>query len=211
MKKGFRILLMGLIVGSTCVKAKAQAFEIQQLLLDCEKLAQLKDIYGNLVKGYDILSQGYQAVKDISEGNFDLHQFFLDELLKASPAVRKYYKIGAIINCQVQIVSEYGTAYKRFKADGNFSVDEILYIGKVYDNLVNESLKGLGDLTTVLTEGALRASDDERLQQIDMLDKDMRERLVFLRYFNNNTSILSLQRTKERNDANTISGAYGLK
>jgi len=211
MKRGCWMLLIGLIVGCTCIKARAQTYEIQQLLLDCEKLTQLKDIYSNMVKGYDILSEGYQAVKDISEGNFDLHQLFLDELLKASPVVRKYYKIAEIVNCQMQIVSEYGAAYKRFKADNNFSVDEILYIGKVYDNLVNESLKGLGDLTTVLTDGALRASDDERLQQIDQLDKDMKERLVFLRYFNNNTSILSLQRTKEKNDANTIGGAYGLK
>jgi hypothetical protein len=211
MKRGFRILFIGLIVGCTCIKARAQSFEIQQLLLDCEKLTQLKDIYSNLVKGYDILSEGYQAVKDISEGNFDLHQLFLDELLKASPVVRKYYKIVEIVNCQMQIVSEYGAAYKRFKVDNNFSVDEILYIGKVYDNLVNESLEGLGDLTTVLTDGALRASDDERLRQIDQLDKDMKERLVFLRYFNNNTSILSLQRAKEKNDVNTLSGAYGLK
>ena len=211
MKRGCWILFIGLITGSTCIKARGQSYEIQQLLLDCEKLTQLKDIYSNMVKGYDILSEGYQAVKDISEGNFDLHQLFLDELLKASPVVRKYYKIAEIVNCQMQIVSEYGAAYKRFKADNNFSVDEILYIGKVYDNLVNESLKSLGDLTTVLTDGALRASDDERLQQIDQLDKDMKERLVFLRYFNNNTSILSLQRTKEKNDANTIGGAYGLK
>jgi hypothetical protein len=211
MKRGCWMLLIGLIVGCTCIKARAQTYEIQQLLLDCEKLTQLKDIYSNMVKGYDILSEGYQAVKDISEGNFDLHQLFLDELLKASPVVRKYYKIAEIINCQMQIVSEYGAAYKRFKADNNFSVDEILYIGKVYNNLVNESLEGLGDLTTVLTDGALRASDDERLQQIDQLDKDMRERLAFLRYFNNKSSILSLQRTKEKNDANTIGGAYGLK
>jgi hypothetical protein len=211
MKRGCWILLIGLMMSSACIRARAQSYEIQQLLLDCEKLTQMKDIYGNMVKGYDILSEGYQAVKDISEGNFDLHQVFLDELLKASPVVRKYYKIAEIINCQMQIVSEYGAAYKRFKADNNFSVDEILYIGKVYDNLVGESLEGLGDLTTVLTDGALRASDDERLQQIDMLDKDMRERLAFLRYFNNNTSVLSLQRTKEKNDANTMSGVYGVE
>jgi len=60
------MLLIGLIVGCTCIKARAQTYEIQQLLLDCEKLTQLKDIYSNMVKGYDILSEGYQAVKDIS-------------------------------------------------------------------------------------------------------------------------------------------------
>ena len=39
-----------------------------------KSLAQLKNIYSDLVKGYEILSEGYNAVKDISQGNFDLHK-----------------------------------------------------------------------------------------------------------------------------------------
>ena len=210
MKCSLRILLPCLLLIFTTQKSKAQSFEAQQLILDVEKLSQLKNIYSDLVKGYDILSEGYNAVKDISEGNFDLHKLFLDNLLKASPVVRKYQKVTDIIQCELNIISEYGTAYNRFKQDENFSPDEILYIGKVYNNLMDESIKGLSDLTTVITNNTLRASDDERLNLIDKLDEEMQNRLSFLRYFNNNTTVLALQRAREKNDVSTIRNIYGI-
>ena len=210
MKRSVRILLPCLLLMVGSYKTKAQSFEIQQLILDVEKLSQLKNIYSDLVKGYEILSEGYNAVKDISQGNFDLHNMFLDALMKASPVVQKYQKVANIINCELQIISEYGTAYNRFKQDDNFSPDEIIYIAKVYNNLINESIKGLGDLTTVITDNTLRASDDERLNIIDQLDAEMQNRLSFLRYFNNNTTVLALQRAREKNDVNTIKNIYGI-
>jgi hypothetical protein len=210
MKRLIKIFLPCLFVLSACCKVNSQSFEVQQLLLDVEKLTQLKDIYGDLVKGYDILSEGYQAVSDISQGNFDLHKMFLDGLLKANPVVQKYQKVADIINCQLQIISEYTTAFNRFKQDDNFSPDEIIYISKVYNNLLDESVKGLSDLTSVITDGVLRASDDERLKEIDKINTDMQDRLSFLRYFNNNTTVLALQRAREQNDVNTIRNIYGI-
>jgi len=211
MKWSVRILLLCLLLLCATQQSKAQSFEAQQLILDVEKLSQLKNIYSDLVKGYDILSEGYNAVKDISEGNFDLHKLFLDNLLKASPVVQKYEKVADIIQCELNIISEYGTAYDRFKQDDNFSPDEILYIGKVYNNLIDESIKGLSDLTTVITDNTLRASDDERLNMIDRLDEEMENRLSFLRYFNNNTTVLALQRAREKNDIGAIKNIYGIK
>jgi hypothetical protein len=210
MESGIRILLSCLCLLFANYKSTAQSFEIQQLILDIEKLSQLKNIYSDLVKGYEILSEGYNAVSDISQGNFDLHKLFLDGLLKASPLVQKYKKVADIIQCELNIISEYGTAYNRFKQDDNFSPDEIIYIGKVYKNLIDESTKGLSDLTTVITDNALRASDDERLNVIDQLDADMQNRLSFLRYFNNNTTVLALQRAREKNDVSTIKNIYSL-
>lgn len=210
MKEKMKIILFCLSIFFMHLQVSAQTFEIQQLLLDCKKLTELKNIYKDMMKGYEILSEGYNAVKDVSEGNFDLHKLFLDDLLKASPAVQQYQKVGDIINCELQVISEYGKAYKRFKQDDNFSPDEIIYIGKVYSKLINESVKGLSDLATVITDGVLRASDDERFTQIDKLDAAMKDRLQFLRYFNNNTTLLALQRAREKNDVDTIKDIYGI-
>lgn len=211
MKRSARILLTCLLSMLISYKSKAQSFEAQQLILDVEKLSQLKNIYSDLVKGYEILSEGYNAVSDISHGNFDLHKLFLDGLLKASPLVQKYWKVADVVECELHIISEYKTAFNRFKQDNNFSPDEIIYVAKVYNNLLGESLKGLSDLTTVITDNTLRASDDERLNLIDQLDADMQNRLSFLRYFNNNTTVLALQRAREKNDVNTVKNIYGVK
>lgn len=203
-------LLVILMIMSGSISMQAQSQEVQQLLLNVEKLAQLKDILNNMYKGYTVLSKGYTTIKDISQGSFNLHEVFLDNLMKVSPVVRKYNQVAGIVNFQLRIVSEYKKSYKRFKADGNFNEDEIRYIGTVYKNLFDQSLKNLDALINVTTANKLRMSDDERLEAIDTLFADMRDKLSFLRYFNNSTSLLAIQRAKERNDVNTTRNLYGI-
>ncbi len=191
-------------------KVSAQAAEIQQLLLNVEKLAQFKQILSDMKKGYQILEGGYNTIKDISEGNFSLHKAFLDGLMQVSPAVRNYRRVADIINYQIVLVKEYRNAYGRFKRDNNFNPQELDYIGDVYNNLLKESLRNLDELTTIITAGKTRMSDDERLQAIDRIYADMQDKLTFLRHFNNNTTILAVQRAKERNDVQAIQKIYGI-
>lgn len=192
-------------------KTQAQSYEAQRLLLDVEKLSQMKSILSNMEEGYNILTQGYEAVKGISEGNFNLHQLFLDGLLKVSPVVCNYKKVADIITCQLELTKEYKTAFKRFKQDNNFSVEEIAYIGKVYNRLINSSLQNVDDLTSIISDGILRMSDEERMERIDALYNDMQDKLTFLRQFNNHTSMLALQRAREKNNINALQNIYNLK
>ncbi len=194
MKKIIVILAMWIFI----LPVKAQSFEIQQLLLNLEKLSQFKKILQNMYDGYKILNKGYTAVKDISQGNFNLHNTFLDALFEVSPAVRKYKRITDIISYQVRIVKEYKAAYNQFKGDKQFTVQEIEYIGNVYKNLFDQSLKSLDELAMVITARKLRMSDDERLQAIDSIYASIEDQYSFLRDFNGNTAMLSLQRKSER-------------
>ena len=175
----------------------AQSTETQQLLLNVEKLAQLKKILSNMKKGYEIMSKGYNTIKDISKGNFNLHESFLDGLMQVSPTVRKYQKIGEIIIFQTQLVKEYKSAFRRFDASNLFNSNEIKYMGNVYTNLFNKSLQNLNELTMVITAGTLRMSDDERINVIDRIYSDMGDKLVFLRTFNNENNVLAIQRGRE--------------
>ena len=93
----------------------------------------------------------------------------------------------------------------------SFNTNEIDYIGKVYSNLFNASLKNLDALLMVITASNLRMNDAERLKSIDKIDGNMQDQLIFLRQFNNNTSLLALQRAKESNDASTMQSLYGHK
>jgi len=207
MKKCVWFLL--LILYLPCL-SKAQGYEAEQLLLDVQKLSQLKQMLADLKKGYEIVYKGYSTIKNISEGNFNLHQLFLDGLLQVSPAVRNYKKVADIISLQLKIVSEYKSAFKQFKEKGKFTTGEIDYMGKVYSNLFDESVKNLEVLTMILTSGVLRMSDDERLKQIDVLHEDMLDKLTFLRHFNNQNSVLALQREKETSEINLTKKVYGL-
>jgi DNA repair ATPase RecN len=211
MKRIIIIIVLCTSVVCSSYKASAQVQELEQLALDIEKLLQFKQILSDLKKGYEILSGGYNTIKNISQGNFNLHKTFLDGLMAVSPAVKKYKKVADIIDFQLQLVKEYKKAFNRFKQNGNFNPDEIDYIGKVYGKLFDESLKNLDALINIITADKLRMSDDERLTAIDGIYDDMQNKLSFLRYFNNNTTVLAVQRAKEKNGINTSRSLYGIE
>lgn len=211
MKKMIMVISLSLLGMLPASRVFAQADEIAQLVLNIEKLAQFKQILSDMKKGYEILEGGYNTVKDISKGNFNLHKTFLDGLMQVSPAVRNYRRVADITDCQISLVKEYKQAYELFRRDENFNTDEKAYIGRVYDNLFQQSLRNLDQLLIVITAGKTRMSDDERLQAIDRIYADMEDKLMFLRHFNNNTTVLAVQRAKERNDAQTMHKVYDLK
>lgn len=203
-------LIVIMIMCSMSFQLKAQSDEVQQLLLNIEKLAQFKKILKNMKNGYQIIFKGYTAVKDISQGNFNLHKTFLDGLMQVSPAVKKYKRIADIISYQLRIAKEYKLAFNRFKEEKQFTIDEIDYLGKVYGNLFNESLKSLDELSMVITSGKLRMSDDERLQAIDKIYLAVEEQYSFLKEFTNNSNLISLQRKAERAEIEMSRRLYGL-
>jgi hypothetical protein len=189
-------------------KAKAQTQDVQQLILDIEKLTQFKAILSDMQTGYTILTQGYGAVKDISEGNFNLHSAFLNSLMAVSPEVRKYGRIADIIANQASIVSEYKSTWKQANASGHFNAQELVYMNSVFSRLLTQSADNLTNLTNVITAGTLRMSDAERLQAIDHIYSDTQNKLVFLRDFNSKVAVLSLQRQKAANEVQTLKNLY---
>ena len=196
MRKTAIILLTTLM----CHVSFSQSQEAQQLLLNWEKLTQLKKILNDMYTGYKIVHKGYTTIKDISQGDFTLHKDFLDGLLEISPAVKKYKRIADIISYQLRIVKGYKTAFDQFKLSKYFTTGEIEYLGKVYTNLLKESLKCLDELAMVITAGKLRMSDDERLQAINRIYITIVGQFSFLQDFNNSTGVLSVQREKDQQD-----------
>ena len=201
---------MWLSVSFLSVRTLGQSDEAQQLLLNVEKLAQLKKILNNMYEGYQSISKGYNTIKDISQGNFDLHRNFLDGLLAVSPAVKKYKRITDIIHQQSQLVKEYKSAFARFKTSNLFNSTEIKYMENVYKNLFNNSLQNLDELAMIVTAGKLRMSDDERINTIDRIFDDVSDKLNFLRTFNKENNILALQRGREMLDTKVSQQLNGL-
>ncbi len=193
------------------VKSMGQSAEIQQLILNIEKLSQFKKILSDMKKGYELLSGGYKTVKDMTEGNFSLHKTFLDALMQVSPAVRNYKKVGEVVEYQISIVKESRNGMNRFIKSGNFSGQEINYFEKVYGNLLNQSLRNLDELTMVITADKLRMSDDERLKAVDDIYEQMQDKLLFLRNFNTTSNVLALQRAREKNDVYASRGLQAIK
>jgi hypothetical protein len=182
--------------------------DMQQLLLDIEKLTQFKAILSDMEQGYTMLTQGYQQVKDLFQDNFNLHSVFLDALLQVNPEVAKYARVADIIADEVSMLSEYKKAYSRFQNSGVFNADELGYLANVYANLTSAALNDVNDLTNVITASKLRMSDDERLSAIDRIYASSSDKLTFLRTFNRKTSVLALQRQQAQNEVNNLKSLY---
>lgn len=206
-------LAMGLSACLICFnpdRAVAQVEEAAQLLLNVEKLAQLEQILRDLERGYTIMNQGLSKVKDLSEGNFNIHRIFLDGLMQVSPTVRNYHRVPAIIEYQLRLVREYRNAFDFYRRSGVFDIEEIEYMGRVYNRLFQNSLRNLDDLVMILTANSLRMGDDERMQSIDRIFREMEDKLSFLRVFNEGASLLALQRGKEVRENNLLEDLHGL-
>ena len=211
MKKTIVLVILSLMGAVGIQRAQAQAQELAELALDIEKLSELKSILTEMYDGYKILTTGYNAIKDIAQGNFSMHQLFLDGLLSVSPTVKKYARTVDIINGQQTLVNEYKTAMANFKGLHLFSSSDINYLQSVYDNLFDRSLQNLDELLMVITDNQLRASDAERMNAIDRIYRDMEDKLEFLRDFNNKTGLLAAQRQKALQENQSLQRLYGIQ
>lgn len=203
----FCLAISGLMRPSSC---KAQAQEMQQLLLDIEKLTQMKSILSDMKTGYQIYQQGYGSISSLSKGNFDLHNVYLTGLLAVSPAVRNYARVADILSMQARLISQYKIQTSLFRQSGSFSVAELSYMSDVYTRLVSQTLEDIGELTNIITAGRLRMSDAERIKSIDRIYANSADRLDFLHAFGNQGIALSLQRSKELANTQTLKQLYGI-
>lgn len=212
MKKHLKILIVALLICSALpLTSRAQSIAdcLEQLALDYQKLSGLKNILSQMYTGYEILTKGYNSVKEVSQGNFDLHKAFLDGLLVVSPTVRKYPRVADIINDQALLLKEYDAAWNSFRQDKHFTPDELGYMLDVYNNLVSGSLKNLSDLAMIITDSRMRMSDAERLAAIDRIFSSSRGQLDFLHSFNDHNYRLALQRADAAGDRETLKTLYG--
>jgi hypothetical protein len=213
MKKQCGILIIFGLFGLMTLRpttGRAQGQELQQLLLNIEKLTQMKSILSDMKTGYQIYQQGYGTISSLSKGNFNLHSVYLNGLMAVSPGIRNYGRIAEIISIQASLVSEYKRNYKQFRQSGSFSISELNYMGDVYNKLVAETLDNIGELTNVITANKLRMSDADRIKAIDRIYTTSSDKLQFLRSFNNQGVSLSLQRSKATADTQTLKQLYGI-
>lgn len=209
--KKFIVLL--LVIGPAAAPVRAQSISdlITQLVLDTQKLSELRAILHDMYTGYQTLDKGYTAIKNIAEGNFNLHRAYLDGLLAISPAVQHYPRVTDILDAEYSIVSESRAASNQFYGDGHFTPQEHTHINDTYSALFRKSQQSIDELTLLITADQLRMSDAQRLQAIDRVYTAISEQLGFLRQFNNNTALQSVQRAREAGDIGTLQAIYGIK
>ena len=157
------------------------------------QIAELQTYIDYIEKGYDIARKGLTFIGDLKNGEFNLYNSFFSALKTVNPAIASYSKVADIINFQVSIVS----SFKKILQLGNFSTAEISYLKTVYNNMTNGCAESLTELINIITADMYEMKDNERMQRIDALYSDMKDRYSFAQSFYSDASLLSAQRQNE--------------
>lgn len=193
------------------LQAVAQAQEAMQLALNIQKLNQLRKILQNMYDGYQILMKGYNRVKGIAEGNFKLHDLFLDGLLQVSPTVRNYHKIAAILTNQKRLMQSAKQLVDKASSSDRFSLAELEYFGKVAERLGKASWDNLDALLMVVTARQLRMTDAERLEAIDRIYEKVQDQVMFLQSFTKEAQVVAQQRARLQESNRRVQQWHGIR
>jgi hypothetical protein len=201
------IVLLSLMICINTESIQAQAQQRKQLLL---QIAALQTYIGYAKKGYDVVKKGLNFIGDVKNGELNLHSDYFISLTKINPRVKKYTKVAEIISLQFKILNVHKRTISDVKQADLFHGDEIDYIEKAFQRLIENCNSTLDELITLTTDTELEMSDDQRIERINGLHKTMMSDYSFCQNFSQQTRILSLSKAKEKNDVKQSHALYGL-
>ena len=150
-------------------------------------------------------------ISDWSKKQKELYAKYFDELWKVKNVISSYQAVRDIIKKQVQLVQEYSKAFNLSKQDKNFTADELNYMQKVYTGILDESIKNIDQIQLVINAFATQMTDAKRLEIIHAVGNNIEQNITDLRQFNQQNIIISLQRSKEKNDIDVVKKLYGIE
>jgi hypothetical protein len=149
-------------------------------------------------------------IKSWVEKQRKLYDDYFQELRKVKAALAYYQRLKDIIQRQLQMVSEYKSAWALFRQDKNFTPEELDYMLSIYTGMMDESMKSMDQLFLVVNAFVTQMTDAKRLEIINTVADNLEQQFVDLREFNNQNKMISLQRASEKGEIEYVKRLYGL-
>lgn len=206
------ILLAGLVNG-----LQAQTFsewfrqrKTQKKYL-IQQIAALQVYLGYVNKGYSILQNGLTTISNLKNGELNLHSNYFNSLKNVNPEIKSYAKAEQIAVLQRTIIKNYKRTYDKAEQSGAFSTDEINYIHRVLNRVLDDCSEVIDELITLTADGKLELTDEERIKRIDELYGRMQDNYSFMKSFGDKAVLLASSRKQDENDIQTSRALNGLK
>jgi len=203
MKKIIIVLLGCFLCGST----QAQMAQMVETML--QQIAALEGYIATAEKGYKIVEDGLHTIRDIKNGEFNLHSTFFSSLQSVNPQVRGLAEAAEIVALQASIINRTSRTLQSIRQNRWLRADEIDYLSKVYATLLNAALEDVNALADLTTSGKLEMTDGERIKRMQFIDNDMQQQYSFLLNFSDQTDLLVAQRQRDFSDNESIKRLYG--
>jgi hypothetical protein len=151
-----------------------------------------------------------KEISDWTQKQKDLYKNYYEGLMKVKSIITYYQRIKDITQKQVRFVDEYERAWSLFQKDDHFNADELVYMQKVYSGILEESMKNIDQIFLILNSFSTQMSDAKRLEIINTAADQIDTNYDDLTLFNRQNVLLSLQRTKTKNDVDAVKKFYGI-
>jgi hypothetical protein len=149
-------------------------------------------------------------ISDWTQKQKDLYKNYYEELMKVKSIITYYQRIKDITQKQIRLVDEYERAWSLFQKDDHFNADELVYMQQVYSGILEESMKNIDQIFLILNSFSTQMSDAKRLEIINTAADQIDTNYDDLTLFNRQNVLLSLQRTKTKNDVDAVKKFYGI-
>jgi hypothetical protein len=145
-----------------------------------------------------------------TEQQKQLYSNYYTELGKIKSSIANYQRIKDITMKQAALVGEYKQAWDLFRQDSHFNPQELSYMQQVYLGILDASVKNLDEIMLVVSPTKTQMTDEQRLELINHASDHLDENYNDLHQFNTQGIQLSLWRSKDLNDTQSIKKLYGI-
>jgi len=149
-------------------------------------------------------------ISDWTKKQRDLYKDYYEELAKVKSIITSYKRIKDISAKQSRLIEEYERAWNLFRRDDHFKVSELEYMEKVYDGILEDSMKNIDQIFLIIESFSTQMSDLKRLEIINSAADQIDANYNDLKLFNQQNVMLSLQRAKTNADVNKVKQFYGI-
>ena len=211
-RSAFIVCLVSCFMIHTATYCKAQTFAEwfsqgkTQIKYLTQQIAALNACETSIRQGYNTLKGEWTSIGNFKNGEFGLHQSYYTSLSTVNPQVKCSPDVSSIATEQQSIISMLNAIQNVV----GLSTDERGYIQTVAQNIINECAKDLDKLNSVLKNGTLQMSDDERLKQIRNVQAAMLDKYQFTQSFCNSVRLMAAQRNQDSNETQTLNKLYGI-
>lgn len=168
-----------------------------------QQIAALQVYIGYARKGYDIVGNRIHAVKDINNGEFNLHRNFFAALGSVNPSIKGSAVVMEVLNGGLALIS----ILKSWDSSG-LNPGDRAFVSLVKANLLAECAVELEDFLLIITSGKLEMKDHERLARLELLRASMEDKRGFALSFSVDLDQLIRQRDGEQQAINQIRRWY---
>jgi len=149
-------------------------------------------------------------IAGINQQQKNLFTQYYQELFTVKAVISDYEQVKNIVERQEQLVSLYKTSWTLTQQDNHFSPAELQQISSVYSGILEESAANLDQLAKVINSLQTQMTDGQRMEIIDRIARQVDGNYHDLQKFSNENIQLSIERSKDQQDVQTIKNLYGI-